>query len=454
VVSPASLTIESLSGRDAPIYGELIAGARALAEHACSDGCGPFLSASHGLSAAINYERFLAVAGRHLRLLTTPAHPDFGGQQSAVSDLHELVRRMATLELAHGDDDVWGRAATQLAAAHDLLSTHVGPVGELRTPEAVVLDDPVVRGVAAHRLLDLVASPLERCGSLLSHAYGARRGGSGGGVSRSRSTHLRQSVDAVRSLVVTLNTGRSQPTDRHLLAEVDALAPALPRIAERPTSTRFETSLDVLRVLRLLSYRQSLGHEQSSPGCLHDLTRLAVVTSRAAEAWLPAPATPLARVQHAVACDELHAASAAWEAAATALGQHIRGLTKAPRLYSDAVRTTTSQVPHNPTLGAAVLAALPRLGEDAGGTFRRLAETGSLVLATKEVGRFQASWRMLAPDEARHIAGLLGSAGQSSNRARSTYLLTLDAPQAGQRPRADQPALVRRQTLTAGGTSR
>jgi hypothetical protein len=453
-VSSAVLTpAEVPESRRAPTYGEFIDLAHALVQHACATGSGPFTTAGQALSAAVNYERFLAVAGNHLRLLVTPGYTDIAGQRNAPSPLHELVHRLTSLDLARGEDDVWARAATRLAAAHDLLSTHVGPVGELRTPEVKILEHHTVRHAAAGRILDLISGPVERSSSLLSHAYDAnRREPDATGVTRARAAHLRQAVNAVHHLVTDLRSELTDSPNIQALDELDTLRPALSRIAERP-ATRFDTSLDALRTLRLLSYRQLFGEESASPGCLHDLARLAQVTSRTAKGWLPEPTTPLARVQHAVAHDELDDARTAWGSAAAALGQHVRGLSKAPRVYADAVRTTIAAVPHTPSLGHAVMAALPRLGQDAGVTVMRLAETGGLVVATKEPGRFQASWRLLEPRAARDIADLFASAGEASHRAHTTYLHTQKMGANVQPQLSQRPTLVRGRELTAPGRS-
>jgi hypothetical protein len=453
-VSSAVLTpAEVPESRRAPTYGELIHVSRTLAEQACSTGCGPFTTAGQALSAAVNYERFLAVAGNHLRLLATPGYSDIAGQRNAPSPLHELVQRLTNLDLAHGEDNVWDRAATRLSAAHDLLATHVGSVGELRTPEARLLEHAAVRRAAAGRILDLISGPVERCSSLLAQAHDARRRDPDAtGVTRARAAHLRQAVNAVHHLVTDLRSELTESPNIHALDDLDTLRPALSRIAERPAA-RFDTSLDALRTLRLLSYRQFLGEEPASPGCLHDLSRLAVVTSRTAEGWLPESATPLARVQHAVTRDELDAARIAWESAAASLRQHVRGLSKAPRVYADAVRTTIAAVPHSPSLGHAVMAALPRLGQDAGATVMRLAETGNLVIAIKEVGRFQASWRLLEPRAARDIAELFAAAGEASHRAQTTYLHTQRVGANVQPQLSQRPTVVRGRELTAPGKS-
>lgn len=454
MVTPALLTGPSpLGTSDAPTYGGLIGSTAAMVDEACVHGSGPFPDARHATSAAINYERFLAVAGRHLRLLATPGQAQLDGHLDALPPLHQLVQRMARLDLDRADDDAWSRAASSLAAAHDLLSTHVGPAGERHTADANILDDRQVRDAAAGRLLELITTPIERCATLLSHAYDVKHQTPGPAVTRARSAHLRQTVDAAQRLTTRAKAGLQRPMDDDRLTSLDELTPALTRTTDRPPEASFDTARGALRVLRMLSHRQSLGEENASPACLHDLARLAITTSRAAEGWMPEPTTPLARVRNAVALDELHDAGRAWQGAADALGQHVRGLTKAPRLYADAVGTAIDQAPHSTSLGLAVLSALPRLGSDASSTITHLAESNSLAVATKEVGRFQANWRMLTPTDAETLAQRFEAAGRASQRAHTTYLQTQAGPRSSteSQPQRQQ---ARRRELTAAGVSR
>jgi hypothetical protein len=440
-------TAALVDGR-AATYGELVRAATVRVTAACTQGCGPFESPGASLTAAINYERLLALAGHHLRLLT--AHPSDPAQHRASTRLSRLIERLTGLDHQAGGDDPWGSGAAQLAAAHDLLATHVGPAGERRTPEADLLDDPGVRDTAVARVLALLRPALERSEQLLAHARDARRAQPAEpGIDRSRATHLRQTTRSLRILAAVPGTG-PRPAGDGTLTELDALSPAQPRIAERPANASFDTAVGALQILRLLSYRQALGEDRASPASLHDLARLAIVTSSAAPSWLPEPTTPLARVQHTVACEQLQATETAWQAVQTVLGQHVRGLTRAPRMYADAVRAATSALPHDPVLGAAALSALPRLGRDAGTTVEVLASSGDLVIATKQVGRTQASWRRPTPDETEHIAGTFHTASRVSDQAHATYLHSIR----GTQPRERQPAVpsqVRRLIRTVGG---
>lgn len=435
-------------GRPATTYGELVQAATVRVAAASTHGCGPFPTATASLTAAVNYERFLALTGHHLRLLT--AHPRDPGEHREAARLAQLVRRLADLDHQAGGDDLWGRAATHLAAAHDLLATHLGPAGERRTPEADVLDDPAVRHAATARVLALLGTSLQRCDQLLAHARDARRAHPAEPrVDRSRATHLRQVTTSARTALAGIETV-DRSTGGSVLRELDALTPARTRVAERPPTIEFDTTGGALRVLRLLSYRQSLGEEQASPASLHDLAQFAVTATHAATSWLPEPTTPLTRVRDAVAREELQAAEAAWQAARTALGPQVRGLTRAPRLYADAVRTAATALSHDRTLGAAVLAALPRLGRDAATTVEHLAASGALVVATRQACRSQAQWRRLTSAEVQHLAGAFHTAGRASDRARGTCL---PSTRSGQPPAGHPvvPEQVRRRVPTAEG---
>lgn len=435
-------------GRGAPSYGELTHVAFGEVEHACRDGSGPFTSADAAAGAVTGYERFLAVCGRHLRLLAAPGLTDLTGHRGPLPPLAELIARMTALDLIRGGDSAWSRAADALALAHDLLATHLGPAGEQRTPDADILGDPRLRQAATARLLAAVTPAVRQCGPLLASAARAPADSPGTVMTpvetKSTSAHLRQATQAIDQLITTLPTGTTSKTigtgrgasDDEALAPLDALAPALPRTtvsAGGPRSQSFDDAVAALRVLRLLSYRQTTGHENTSPASLHDLTRLAITTTHHAEAWLPTPATPLARVQRAAALDRLQEATRAWQKAASRLSPNIQGLTKAPRVYADAIHVVLAQAPHNKGLGRAVLAALPRLGNDAALTLTRLTNRGDLAAATKASGGNRATWRPLEPSQGAALTHSFAAAGQASQQAHATVLQVDRSPTTGTR---------------------
>jgi hypothetical protein len=321
---------------------------------------------------------------------------------------------MSHLRLAPSCGSAWGRAADTLATAHDLLATHLGPFGERRTPEVEVLADPHHRQATARMVLELLDEPLAVRDDLLRALTVAWRGADGGPSSRAVAAHIRQSTDAIAQLSTQYVS--SPPTSSVNISDVAALTPAIPSRAGSFEPRSFDDSLQALRVLRLLSYRQTSGVEQASPGCLHDLARLARTATAGSDEWLPTPQTAIARVQRAHAIDHLERARRAWTDTSVALGQHIRGLTKAPRVYADAIGAVQEAHTHE-GVRRAVLAALPRLGREAGLTTTHLARTGSLTIATKEVGRFQESWRLLTPDEGEVLAARFTRSGQASQTA-------------------------------------
>jgi hypothetical protein len=126
-------------------YGVLLSTAIDLTCRAQSRSLGPFDDARRAVDAVVDYERFLAVSGHHLQLLLSPP-------LATATRSGELQRRLATglaaLSLERRRDNPWASAGDALALAHDLLATHVGPRGELRTSEAgirLLTDDGVGR---------------------------------------------------------------------------------------------------------------------------------------------------------------------------------------------------------------------------------------------------------------------------------------------------------------------
>jgi hypothetical protein len=63
-----------------PTYGELIRLARDRAHEAGMTGSGPFATADEAAGAVAGFERYLAVFGRHLRLIASPGLAPVTGQ--------------------------------------------------------------------------------------------------------------------------------------------------------------------------------------------------------------------------------------------------------------------------------------------------------------------------------------------------------------------------------------
>lgn len=433
MVSRALMT-PVLSDAGVPTYGELVELARDRAYEAGTSGSGPFSTADEATSAVAGYERYLAVIGRHLRVIATPGVSATQGPLDSLPPLHQLIARMRHLKLETSSESLWGTAADTLATAHDLLATHLGPFGERRTPEVEVLDDSRHRHATTHLVLALLEEPLARRDDLLRAVTASLHDAQLVPSPRAIAAHLRQSTDAIVRLSDRYVASTADPTTD--AAAVADLKPAVPSSSGGAGPRTLEDSMQALRVLRVLSFRQTTGGEQASPGSLHDLARLARATTAGADQWLPPAQTPIGRVQRANALDQLKRATNAWQDAATALGQHIRGLTKAPRLYADAIGAVQQAHTHE-TVRRAVLASLPRLGREAGLTTTRLAQSSSLAVATKDVGRFQESWRLLTPDESQVLAARFARSGETSQTA-SISVTQLDRS-TGRRP-ADRDA--------------
>ena len=421
-----------------PTYGELLTLTRQRAEQACVNGSGPFASAQEAADAVAGFERYLAVIGRHLRFVAAPGlSPDVSPVDNRVTTspvLPQLVRRMNDLRLAAPTDSAWSRATESLATAHDLLSTHLGPDGRKRTPDIEVLADPPLRQGTIDEVLSLLDAPLAVRDRLLAASTGALRNTEQAASARATASHVRQSTDAIRQLATTYRS--STPVPDHDLTRVTSLTPAL--VVSAATSPRFIDALHALRVLRLLSFRQSAGDMNSSPGCLHDLARLARTTLADADQWLPHPQTPIARIQLASTLDQTDVARQAWEDAAAALGQHVRGLTRAPRLYADAIHVVQHAHAHD-GVRRAVLAALPRLGREAGLATTHLASRDSLVVATRRIGRTGPTWRLLSPAESDALAAHFIDSGHATQ----TAYLSVDRLERQLRGEGAAPAVAR-----------
>ena len=116
-------------------YGGLLTLAADDAARARCSAIGPFEDADLAAKTVGDFERFLAVVGHHLELLLAPAavaHPRPMAHQ-------QLANALSALRSERHGDNAWTSAGDHLGITHDLLATHVGPTGEFRTSEAVLL---------------------------------------------------------------------------------------------------------------------------------------------------------------------------------------------------------------------------------------------------------------------------------------------------------------------------
>lgn len=216
------------------------------------------------------------------------------------------------------------------------------------------------------------------------------------------------------------------------LGRLDALTPATPHVAMAAAArVSFASSMSALRMLRLISFRQSAGEDRTSVGSLHDLTRIGMQAIEHAPRLLPDPTMSLAVVRRAAAEDTLQAAGIAWHDAADGLNRNVRTLDRAPHAYADAAQTLIDREPSDPGLPKAVLAALPRLGDEAALAIQKLTSDAGLVTATRQPARFEATWRPLTEHEGEGLASRFTLAAAASRRANATLaqLTHTDRPQ-------------------------
>jgi hypothetical protein len=394
-----------------PTYGALLRDATDLVAEARRLAIGPFDDAQRAADAVVDLERCLAIGGHHLRLLLAPA----AATPSPLSGTHrEFVRRLAELRMERRGGNAWASAGDGLGVAHDVLATHVGPRGELRTPEARTVVNPAVQVAATTRVIGLLAEPLAVTRDLLTAARQAQPR-QAPPLTRSMSAHLRQAIAAIqRTLEKAPPLGLPPPGD---LGELDGLTPALTKLAADSRPDQLSSRITALRVLRQVSYRQSQGLEPANAHTLQELCTLGAATCRAAEGLLPLASTPLGRVRRAAAADELRRAAALWGELGADLYPRIQELAKAPAIYRDAVRLVTqgAEGDHSSTL--AVLAALPGLAAQAAATVRTLQDRRELVIRRQEAGQLSPRWHSLDAAASEDLARAFAAAGRATRLA-------------------------------------
>ncbi len=391
-------------------YGALLASAADAVARAQTHGLGPFEDAQEAADAVTDYERFLAIGGRHLQLLLSPAR-SVATRSRATQ--RQLASALAALTMERRGGNEWASAGDTLGLAHDLLSTHVGPRGELRTPDAVVLTTPEVQVAAAARVLALVDEPLTLSRDLLRTA-GAVQPRTDPPLTRATRTHLRQATSRLTKLA-------SGPTPvaagSGLLGLLDALPPAHTKIGDGTPPDAIASAGAALRVLRQLSVRQSHGDERANAHSLQELCVLAVTTCTAAEGLLPYGATPLGRVDRAATIDRLRRAGSLWSELQVSLYPRIQGLSKAPGIYHHAIQLVAHATATHPAAARVVLATLPRLALQSAATVATLSQRGELVTCSREPGKPTARWRALTPSEADGLIAGFTTASQATRQA-------------------------------------
>jgi len=444
VIPPAQIQADTHVPSDAPAppppptYGALLRDAADLVATARRFGIGPFDEAQQAADTVVDLERYLAIGGRHLRLLLTPP----SATPSPLTGTHrEVVRRLADLRMERRGGNAWASAGDGLGVAHDLLATHVGPRGELRTPEAQDLVNPDVQVASAARVIGLIAEPLALTRDLLAAARQAQPRHEPP-LTRSMSAHLRQATAAIRR-ILQIGPPLRLPT-AGVLDGLDGLTPALTRMGADSRPDHLTSRITALSILRQVSYRQSLGLEPANAHTLQELCTLGAATCRTAESLLPLANTPLGRVRRAAAIDELRRAAALWSELGASLYPHIQGLAKAPAIYRDAVRLIAQGTQGDPASTHAVLAALPDLATHAAISVRTLHDRGELVIQRQEAGHLAPRWHPLDAATTRELAEAFTTAGRATRLALDAVPRETEAPRHDSQPAPRLDPLVQR----------
>ena len=427
---------------DKASYGALLAEAATATATAHEASSRPFHDPQVAADVVIDYERFLAIGGRHLKLLLAPPDTRASGLRRAHRD---FAHWLATLAMERRGDNPWAEAGDSLGLAHDVLATHVSTNGQLLSPDADSLTERGVQAAAFARVAGLLETSLSRAQELLTNARSVQPPREPA-LSRNRSARLRQHVTSAQ---LSLRSAPLLPViDGGTLVALDELGPTISRIGHGDPST---SGLSALRALRQLSYSQGHGDESANTHTLTDLCKLAVLTCHAAQGHLPLAHTPLDRVHRANALDMLAVAESAWSDLGRRLFPHVQGLTKAPHLYREAIVAIAEDATAQPAVTTAVLAALPRLATDAGRTVSTLYSRGELVSCDHRPGQLGRRWQ---PVEAKHAQRLIDGFGRAANASRAAndaWHRSADLAPAPRR-RSDMPVAPARR-LSLGVTS-
>ena len=391
---------------DRTAYGVILAEAAVAAAHAHDVAAAPFEDAQLAADAVTDLERFLAIGGRHLMLLAAPAYHGRPGLRESHRD---LAKRLGNLTMERRGGNAWAAAGDALGLANDVLSTHISPVGLLRSTEAETLLAPGVQAGAFARVLGIVSGPLTSANDMLIKARSVQPAGDAP-LSRGQAAHLRQQTKAARNLLAAAPPIPLDPATT--LDELDRLGPTVTKVGDGGVA-----GLDALRALRQLSFRQSEGIERANAHTLADLCELGAAACRAARTRSALAHTPLERVQRANVLDRLNAAEATWATLRRQLVPRVQGLSKAPGLYRSAVMTARRESAQHPAVLDAVLATLPRLASDASRIVIDLHLCGDLVTAQRQLGRLSQTWRPVSQAHANALATGFLHAGHATRTA-------------------------------------
>ena len=447
MLQPALTPVVTGHHRPPTTYGDMLAAAAdRVAEAIHGARSGPTRDIAAATAEFHGYARFLRIAGIHLDLLAS-----LTGMQE--STLGRLSRRLSGAPSVPAGDSLWNRAATTLGAAHDLVSTHLGPNRLPLTPDAAEWLPGQASLGAAHDLTMLVSAVFDASTAVSRRVSRAQQNMSNRPVSVVMFNRLH---GLVHSAKVYTKATLWELRDHSLQSGAPglaALAPAETVIEPGTPSQPFESALEAMAALRQLAFAQARGTQPASPASLRDLALIGARLHDPTIPWAPAAATGLDRIRRANARDRIGAAHDAWLAASEGLTQHIQGITKAPATYGAAVRTLLDTDQLTPQVQVALASALPRLGRDAAAAVLHLAVRGDLVTPQRVPCQPRVAWMPIPYELAAEVASRFTAASQAS----STGLTAMRdlRPRTSYNPAAPTEALSVHRALSRGrGLSR
>jgi len=422
-----------------PTYGELMDLAERAAHSAIALARDGHLGFEAGHVELLGYERFLRTCGAHLGLLSDLA----ADRPSGVDQLARLLRGLPAFDASHS---AWRSAAVALGVAHDLVATHLGPERALRSPDiADIIGRRDTLGTS-RPLMGLLLEAADANNGLLGALRNQRRRH---GHLPMSTTRFRQLIDANEALLLHAKAALWD-LDASTAISMDQPLAQLELVTRMPGAgmTPIRSPLRALLEIRRVSFAQSRGEAPASPASLRDLALLGAQFSHPDAVELPAPPTPLERLERAHLADLLQNAYDAWTDAAAALGHHIQGVTKAPGSYGQAIGYLLGNE-HSTAVRLAIVVALPRLGQEASHTIDRLKDDRALATPRREPGKVRVTWEPAPLTEFTLLRERFRMAAKSSADAAAALRRLTDEASPSQRANCE-PSHVLQQTRSRG----